>query len=70
MPYFQIGGLLEPGLRSEFTTVYTPAYEGVRAQIGEVIWMDATSDKLQEVFGFMNAPLYMVSRLRVSGHST
>src|SRR3990167_4365438 len=60
MPYFQIGGLLEPGLRSEFTTVYTPAYEGVRAQIGEVIWMDATSDKLQEVFGFMNAPLYMV----------
>lgn len=60
MPYFQIGALLEPGIRSEFTTVYTPRYEGVKAAIGEVMWMDATSDKLQEVFGFMNAPLYMV----------
>lgn len=60
MPTFQIGGLLEPGLRSEFTQVYVPIYEGVRAQIGEVIWLDATSDKLQEVYGFMNAPLYMV----------
>lgn len=60
MPYFQTGALLEPGLRSEFTSVYTPIYEGVKAAIGEVIWMDATSDKLQETFGFMNAPLYMV----------
>jgi hypothetical protein len=60
MPYFQIGALLEPGIRNEFTSVYTPMYAGVRAAIGDVIWMDATSDKLQEIFGFMNAPLYMV----------
>ena len=60
MPYFQIGALLEPGLRNEFTSVYTPMYAGVRAAIGDVIWLDATSDKLQEIFGFMNAPLYMV----------
>ncbi len=57
---FDIGGLLEPGIRSEFISVYTPRYEGVRAAIGDVIWLDATSDKLQEVYGFMNAPLYMV----------
>lgn len=60
MPHFQIGALLEPCLRSEFTSVYTPIYKGVRDAIGECIWLDATSDKLQEVFGFMNAPLYMV----------
>lgn len=59
MPYFQIGSLLEPGIRNEFTSVYVPNYQGVRAQIGEVMWMDATSDKLEEIFGFMNAPLYM-----------
>jgi hypothetical protein len=60
MPYFQIGGLLEPGLRNEFSQVYAPIYQGVRAQIGEVIWLEATSDKLEEIYGFMEAPLYMV----------
>lgn len=60
MPYFQTGALQEPGIRSEFTTVYTPMYEGVRANIGEVIWLDATSDKFKEIYGFMNAQLYMV----------
>lgn len=60
MPYFQIGALLEPGLRNEFSQVYMPIYEGVRAQIGDVIWLDATSDKLEEIYGFMEAPLYMV----------
>ena len=59
MPYFQIGALLEPGIRNEFGMVYMPIYQGVRAQIGEVMWLDATSDKLEESFGFMNAPLYM-----------
>ena len=58
-PTVQIGGLLEPGLRSEAAFVYRPRYEGVKATIGECIWMEATSDKLQEVFGFLEAPPYL-----------
>ena len=57
MPTIQIGALLEPGLRSEAAQVYRPMYSGVKSRIGEVIWMEATSDKLQEVFGFLEAPL-------------
>lgn len=53
-----IGGLLEPGLRNEASQVFAPIYQGVRAQIGDVIWMEGTSDKFQEVFGFLEAPLY------------
>ena len=55
----QIGALLEPGLRSEAAFIYRPRYEGVKVQIGECIWMEATSDKLQEVFGFLEAPPYL-----------
>ena len=60
MPTMQHGALLEPGLRNEFSQVYNPMYEGLRARIGEVIWLEATSDKLQEIYGFWNAPLYPV----------
>src|SRR3990167_2545234 len=52
----QIGALLEPGLRSEAAQVYRPRYEGVKARIGEVMWMEGTSDKFQEVFGSLEAP--------------
>ena len=55
----QIGALLEPGLRNEAAFVYRPRYEGVKAQIGECIWMEATSDKLKEVYGFLEAPPYL-----------
>ena len=55
----QIGALLEPGLRSEAAFVYRPRYEGVKAQIGECVWMEATSDKLEEIFGFLEAPPYL-----------
>jgi len=55
----QIGALLEPGLRSEAAQVYRPRYEGVKARIGEVMWMEGTSDKFQEVFGFLEAPQYL-----------
>ena len=53
-----LGGLLEPGLRADAAYIYAPLYEGVRAQIGDVIWMEGTSDKFQEVFGFLEAPPY------------
>lgn len=58
MPTMQLGALLEPGLRSEASQVYRPRYDGIKATIGEVIWMEGTSDKFQEVFGFLEAPLY------------
>lgn len=55
----QIGALLEPGLRSEAAFVYRSNYEGLKAQIGECIWMEMTSDKLQEIFGFIEATPYL-----------
>ena len=58
-PTIQIGALLEPGLRNEAAFIYRPRYEGVKAQIGECIWMEATSDKLEEVWGFLNSPPYL-----------
>lgn len=54
-----IGGLLEPGLRSEAAMIYRPRYEGVKAQIGDCIWMEATSDKLKEVYGYLESPPYL-----------
>ena len=54
-----IGALLEPGLRNEAAFVYRPRYETVKAQIGECVWMEATSDKLQEVYSFLEAPQYL-----------
>lgn len=56
---FQIGALLEPGLRSEAAWVYAQQYEQTKAEIGDVIWMEATSDKLQEVFGWLETPSYL-----------
>jgi len=58
MPTMELGGLLEPGLRNEASQVYRPIYSGVRSKIGECVWLEATSDKLQEVFGFLEAPTY------------
>ena len=55
----QIGGLLEPGLRSAAAFVYWPNYMGVKAEIGECIWMEATSDKLEEIYGFLETPPYL-----------
>lgn len=58
MPTMQLGALLEPGLRNEAAMVYRPRYEGIRALLGEIMWFEATSDKLQEIWGFIEAPLY------------
>lgn len=57
-PTIQIGGLLEPGLQSTAAYIYRPRYEGVKAQIGECVWLEATSDKFQEIFGFLESPPY------------
>lgn len=53
-----IGALLEPGLRNDAAMIYRPQYEGIKAMLGEVIWLEATSDKLQEVYGYLESPPY------------
>ena len=55
-----IGALTTQGLRSEFSMVYQPRYQGLIQRIGDIIWLDATSDKLQEVYGFLESPIYPV----------
>lgn len=55
-----IGALLTQGLRSDFGLAYQPSYAGVVAELGDVLWLDATSDKLQEVYGFLESSIYPV----------
>lgn len=55
-----IGALLTPGLRSEFAQVYMPRYQGVEAMLRDVIWFDAGSDKLSEIYGYIESPIYPV----------
>lgn len=58
MPTAEIGGLLEPGLRNEAAFVYRNRYEPIKAILGEVMYMELTSDKLKEVFGFLETTPY------------
>lgn len=55
-----IGPLLTQGIRNEFSFAYQPAYQNYMAEISQVIWADATSDKISELYGFMNSPLHPV----------
>lgn len=55
-----IGALLTPGLRSEFSQVYMPRYKGVEAMLKDVMAFDLGSDKLTEIFGYLEAPIYPV----------
>ena len=55
---WQIGALLEPGLRSEHAFVYQQQMELLQSEIGDIAWLDVTSDKLQEVRGFMETAGY------------
>lgn len=54
------GPLLTQGLKTDFVKVYTPTYEGVQAELGEVFWLDATSDKLREVYAYLETAPYPV----------
>ena len=55
-----IGALLTQGIRREFALVYTPRYRGVMDRIGGVVWLEVTSDKISELYGFLNAAIYPV----------
>lgn len=55
-----IGPLLTQGLKNEFTYAYEPLYKGVEAEIGDVIWWNATSDKISELYGGYDSPLHPV----------
>lgn len=55
-----IGALLTQGIKREFALVYAPRYKGVMDRIGEVVWLEVTSDKISELYGFMNAAIYPV----------
>jgi len=51
----QAGALLTQGLRSEFINVWSPHYEALVADFGDIFWLDATSDKLKEVYAFLES---------------
>jgi hypothetical protein len=55
-----IGALLTQGIKREFALVYTPRYRGVMDRIGGVVWLEVTSDKVSELYGFLNAAIYPV----------
>lgn len=56
-----IGPLLTQGIRNEFAFAYSPAYQTVMSEISQVMWADATSDKISELYGGMKSPLHPVA---------
>ena len=52
------GALLTPGIRAEFVEVWSPIYDGLKGQFGDIIWLDATSDKLTEIYAFLESTPY------------
>lgn len=55
-----IGPLLTQGIKNEFALSYEPSYKGVESLLKDVIWFDATSDKISELYGQWNSPIYPV----------
>jgi hypothetical protein len=53
-----VGALLTAGLRPEFMNVYRTTYKGVFDRLKDIVAMDLTSDKIQEIYGFLNAAPY------------
>lgn len=52
------GALLTPGVRAEFSKVYAPHYQGVKELLGEIMWLGATSDKLTEIYAYLETAPY------------
>ena len=55
-----IGPLLTQGIKNEFALSYEPSYKGVEALLKDVMWFDATSDKISELYGQWDSPIYPV----------
>lgn len=49
------GALLTPGIRAEFVEVWSPIYDGLKKQFSDILWLDATSDKLTEIYAFLES---------------
>lgn len=58
MPSAPISALLTPGMKAEFALAYQPRYAGIVGEIGDVAWLDATSDKLFEVYGIIDSAVH------------
>ena len=58
MNIMNAGALLTPGLLADLAYVYKTTYKGVYERLKDVVWLDATSDKLQEIRGYLNAAPY------------
>jgi hypothetical protein len=50
-----VGALLTAGLKDTFARAYEPNYEGVKAALGPIMWLGATSDKLKEYYGYIES---------------
>jgi len=54
------GALLTQGLKSEFVKVWSENYETLKPDLGEIVWLGATSDKLTEFYAFLESAPYPV----------
>lgn len=52
------GALLTPGLLADAAYVYKSVYKGIEAQLGDVCYLNATSDKLQEIRAYLQTAPY------------
>jgi hypothetical protein len=56
----QAGALLTAGLRSEFSKVYYPSFDGIKEQLGDVMWLGVTSNKLTELYAYLESTPFPV----------
>lgn len=58
MNVINAGALLTPGMLADCSRVYSDTYTGIEAELGDVCYMGATSDKLQEIRGYLQSAPY------------
>lgn len=58
MNVINAGALLTPGMLADCSRVYSDTYAGVVDQLGDVTYLSATSDKLQEIRGYLQTAPY------------
>ena len=56
------GALLTQGLRADFAKVYKSEYDGIMQDLGDIFWLDATSDKLKEVYAYLESAPYPIRK--------
>lgn len=58
MNIVNVGALLTPGMLADCARVYSDTYTGIEAELGDVCYLSATSDKIQEIRGYLQTAPY------------